>query len=86
MSTKGIVDLLHGSREIKEFRSKIGVFSRTQKLRSELTRDSGGFGTSLDGLEPRQRVTQPPRNMPPLAIYMPYRTCGANTACQLSTL
>ena len=61
MSTKGIVDLLHGSREIKEFRSKIGVFSRTQKLRSELTRDSGGFGTSLDGLEPRQRVTQPPR-------------------------
>jgi len=64
MSTKGIVDLLHGSREIKEFRSKIGVFSRTQKLRSELTRDSGGFGTSLDGLEPHQRVTQPPRNTP----------------------
>ena len=57
-STEGIDELLHGLGEIGEIRSKIGVFSRPQKLRFVVTRDSGGFSTRLDGLESFQRVTQ----------------------------
>ena len=47
---------------IEEIPSKIGVFSRTQKLRSEWTRDSRGFSTWLEGLGSLQRVTQSSRN------------------------
>ena len=42
-STEGIDELLHGLGEIDEIQSKIGVFSRTQKLRFVVTRDSGGL-------------------------------------------
>jgi len=42
-STEGIDELLHGLGEIDEIRSKIGVFSRTQKLRFVVTLDSGGL-------------------------------------------
>jgi len=52
MSMEGIDESLHGLGEIDEIRSKIGVFLRTQKLRFVVTRDSGGFSTRLDGLEP----------------------------------
>jgi len=62
MSTEGIDESLHGLGGIEEIPSKIGVFSRTQKLRSEGTRDSEGFSTWLEGLELLQRVTQSPRN------------------------
>ena len=60
-STEGIDELLHGLGEIDEIQSKIGVFSRTQKLRSESTRDSWGFSTWLDGFESLQRVTKTSR-------------------------
>jgi len=59
--TKGIDESLDGLGGIEEFPSKNGVFSRTQKLRFEGTRDSGGFSTRLDGLESLQRVTQSPQ-------------------------
>ena len=62
MSTEGIDESLHGLGGIEEIPSKIGVFSRTQKLRSEGTRDSGGFSTCLEGLGSLQSVTQSPRN------------------------
>ena len=62
MSTEGIDESLHGLGGIEEIPSKIGVFSRTQKLRSEGTRDFGGFSTWLEGLGSLQRVTQSPRN------------------------
>ena len=62
MSTEGIDESLHGLGGILEISSKIGVFSRTQKLRSDGTRDSGDFSTKLDGLESLQRVTQSPQN------------------------
>ena len=55
--TKGIDESLHGLGGIEEFPSKNGVFSRTQKLCFEGTRDSAGFSTRLDGLESLQRVT-----------------------------
>ena len=41
MSMEGINESLDGLKGIEEIPSKIGVFSRTQKLRSEGTRDSG---------------------------------------------
>ena len=50
MSTEGIDESLHGLGGIEEIPTKIGVFSRTQKLRSEGTRDSEGFSTWLKGL------------------------------------
>ena len=62
MSTEEIDESLNGLGGIEDSSSKNGVFSRTQKLRSEGTRDSGGFSTWLDGLESLQRVTQSPRN------------------------
>ena len=62
MTTKGIDESLHGLGGIEKIPSKIGVFSRTQKLRSEGTRDSEGFSTWLEGLESLQRVTQSPQN------------------------
>ena len=62
MTTEGIDESLHGLGGIEEISSKIGVFSRTQKLWSEGTRDSGGFSTWLDGLGSFQRVTQSPQN------------------------
>ena len=43
MSTEGIDELLHGLGGIDEIRGKIGVFSRMQKLRFVVTRDSGGL-------------------------------------------
>ena len=61
MSTEGIDESLHGLGGIEEFPSKYGVFSKTQKLRFEGTRDSGGFSTRLDGLESSQRVTKSSR-------------------------
>ena len=61
MTMEGIDDSLHGLGGIEEIPSKIGVFSRTQKLRSEGTRHSEGFSTWLEGLESLQRVTQSPR-------------------------
>ena len=64
MSTEGIDESLHGLGGIEEFLSKNGVFSKTQKLRFEGTRDSGGFSTRLDGLEPLQGVTKSSRNSP----------------------
>jgi len=57
MFMEGIDESLHSLGIIEEFPSKNGVFSRTQKLRFEWTRDSGGFSTRLDGLESPQRVT-----------------------------
>ena len=62
MSMEEIDESLHGLGGIEDSLSKNGVFSRTQKLRSEGTRDSGGFSTCLDGLESLQRVTQSPQN------------------------
>ena len=62
--TEGIDESLHGLGGIEEFPSKNGVFSRTLKLRFGGTRDSGGFGTRLDGLESLQRVTKSSRNRP----------------------
>ena len=62
MSTEGIDESFHGLGGIEGIPSKIRVFSRTQKLQFEGTRDSGGFSTWLDGLELLQRVTQSPRN------------------------
>ena len=62
MSTEGIDESLHGLGGIEEIPSKIGVSSRTQKLRSEWTRDSGGFSTWLEGLGSLQSVTQSPGN------------------------
>ena len=64
MTTEGIDESLHGLGGIEEIPSKIGVFSRTQKLRFEGTRDSGGFSTRLDGIEPLQSVTKSSRNNP----------------------
>jgi len=64
-STEGIDELLHGLGEIDKIRSKIGVFSRTQKLRFVKTRDSGGFSSRLDGLESIQGVTKSSRNNSP---------------------
>ena len=64
MSTEGIDELLHGLGGIDEIRNKIGVFSRTQKLRFVVTRDFGGFCTRLDGFEPLQRVTKTSRIKP----------------------
>ena len=61
MSTEGINESLHGLGGIEEIPSKIGVFSRTQKLQFEKTRDSGGFSTRLDGLESSQRITKSSR-------------------------
>ena len=58
MSTEGIDELLHGLGQIDEIQSKIGVFSRTQKLRFVVTRDLGGFSTRLDDFESLQRVTK----------------------------
>ena len=54
---KGIDESLHGLGGIEEFPSKNGVFSRTQKLRFQGTRDSTGFSTRLDRFESLQRVT-----------------------------
>jgi len=62
MSTEGIDESLQGLGGIEEFPSKNGVFSRTQTRQFEYTRDPGGFGTRLEGLEPLQRVTQSSRN------------------------
>ena len=62
MSTEEIDESLHDLGGIEEIPSKIGVFSRTQKLRSEGTRESGVFSTWLEGLGSLQRVTQSPRN------------------------
>ena len=62
MSSKGIDESLHGLGEIEEFPCKNGVFSRTQKLRFGKIRDSGGFGTRLDGLEALQGITKSSRN------------------------
>ena len=62
MSTEGIDESLHGLGGIEEFPSKNGVFSRTQKLRFEKTRDSWGFSTRLDTLESLQRVMWSSRN------------------------
>ena len=42
-STEGIDELLHGLGEIDEILSKIGVFSRTPKLKFEGARESEGF-------------------------------------------
>ena len=50
MSTKGIDESLHEMGGIADISSKNGVFSRTQKLRIDGTRDSAGFSTRLDGL------------------------------------
>ena len=61
-STEGIDELLHGLGEVSEIRSKIGVLSRTQKLRFVVTRDFGGFSTRLDDFESLQRVTKTSRN------------------------
>ena len=55
-STEGIDELLHGLGEVGEIRSKIGVFSRTQKLRFVVTRDFGGFSTRLDNFESLQKL------------------------------
>src|SRR6185312_9811085 len=63
-STEGIDELLHGLGEIDEIRSKIGVFSRTPKLRSVVTRDFWGFNTRLDGFESLQRLTKSSRSKP----------------------
>ena len=63
-STEGIDELLLGLGKIDEIQSKIGVFSRTQKLRFVVTRDSGGFSTRLDGFESLQRVTKTSRIKP----------------------
>jgi len=63
-STEGIDESLHGLGGIEEIPSNNGVFSRTQKLRFEETRDYGGFGTRLEGLETLQRVTQSLGNNP----------------------
>ena len=62
MSTEGIDELLHGLGEVGEIRSKIGFFSRTQKLWFVVTRDFGGFSTMLDDFESLQRVTKTSRN------------------------
>ena len=64
MSTEGIDELLHGLGGIDEIRGKIGVFSRMQKLRFVVTRDSGGYSTRLDDLESLQRVTKSSRIKP----------------------
>ena len=64
MSTEGIDELLHGLGGIDENRSKIGVFSRMQKLQFVVTRDSGGFSTRLEGFESLQRVTKSSRIKP----------------------
>ena len=64
MSTEGIDELLHGLEEIDEIRSKIGVFSRMQKLRFVVTRDSRDFSTRLEGFESLQRVTKSSRIKP----------------------
>ena len=58
MSTEEIDQSLHGLGGIEDSLSKNGVFSRTQKLQSEGTRDSGGFRAWLDVLESLQRVTR----------------------------
>ena len=63
-STEEIDELLHGLGEIDEIQSKIGVFSRTQKLRFMVTSDSGGFSTRLDGSESLERVTKTSRIKP----------------------
>ena len=64
MSTEGIDELLHGLGGIDEIRSKNGVFSRMQKLRFVVTRDSGGFSTRLESFESLQRVTKSSRIKP----------------------
>ena len=64
MSTEGIDELLHGLGGIDKIRSKIGVFSRMQKLRFVVTRDSGGFCTRLEGFESLKRVTKSTRIKP----------------------
>ena len=64
MSTEGIDELLHGLGGIDEIRSKIGVFSRMQKLRFVVTRDSGSFSTRLEDFESLQRVTKSSRIKP----------------------
>ena len=64
MSTEGINELLHGLGGIDENRSKIGVFSRMQKLRFVVIRDFGGFSTRLEGFESLQRVTKSSRIKP----------------------
>ena len=64
MSTEGIDELLHDLGGIDEIRSKIGIFSRMQKLRFVVTRDSGNFSTRLEGFESLQRVTKSSRIKP----------------------
>ena len=64
MSTEGIDELLHGLGGIDEIRGKIGVFSRMQKLRFVVTRDSGGFSIRLEGFKSLQRVTKSSRIKP----------------------
>ena len=64
MSTEGIDELLHGLGGIDEIRSKIGVFSRMQKLRFVVTRNSGGYCARQDGFESLQRVTKTSRIKP----------------------
>ena len=64
MSMEGIDELLHGLGGIDEIRSKNGVFSRMQKLRFVVTRDSGCFSTRLEGFESLQRVMKSSRIKP----------------------
>ena len=64
MSTDEIDELLHGLGGIDENRSKIGVFSRMQKLRFGGTRDSAEYSTRLEGFESLQRVTKSSRINP----------------------
>ena len=61
MSMEGINESIHSLGGIEEIPSKIGVFSRMQKLQFENTRDYRGFSTRLDGLESTQGVTKSSR-------------------------
>ena len=61
MSTDEIDESLHGLGGIEEFPSKNGVFSRTQKLRSEGARESEGFSTRLEVLGSLQGVMKTTR-------------------------
>ena len=61
-STEGIDELLHGLEEMDEIRSKIGVFSRTPKLKFEGARESEGFRAMQDGLGTPQGVKKIVKN------------------------
>ena len=64
MSMEGIDESLHGLGGIEEIPSKIGVFSRTRKLRFKGTRESKGFSSRLDGLGTPHGITKSSRNSP----------------------